>query len=229
MMIDGEWVKTGHALVLDASHDRNCHPWFVLAQEWHTKDEETIMRYDTEYIRPPQKVEVGDKEALGVLPGTSNRTPIAPLKHWGRKDDTQKSKKFFENFGENFSFDLERMGKKRGSAPQTPWRPDLCEIMMWHWDAKRNQEVCYNKAGIEYIVYNPATRQYAGPGLPSADEIGSIIEDALPSEDTGRGPVERFNRMNLESSGTSSGSGPSQSRGHGKGHDPRASGTSSAY
>ena len=120
MMIEGKWVKTGHALVLDASHGRNCHPWFVLAQEWHTTDEKTIMTYDTEYLRPPQRVRFNDEDALGVLPGSSNRTPIAPLIHWNRKDEPDTSEKFFEDFGENFSFDLGRMGHRKEEFSRTP-------------------------------------------------------------------------------------------------------------
>ena len=198
MYIRDKWVKTGHALVLDASHGRDKHPWFVLAREWETDDEELIMTYDSQYLQPPEEIGINDHKALGMLPipGSRNRTPIAPLIHI---DGVKKPGSFFEYFGPDFSFDLGIMGKDqpKGTYPRQPRGPDLCEIMNWHFDTAKNREVCFTKHGIEYISYDPDNKKYHGPGLPSEDEVGSIMGEALgaremaaTSGDTNLGPPE---------------------------------------
>lgn len=102
--------------------------------------------------------------------------------------------------------------------------------MNWHWDSSKNEEVCYTKAGIEYIAYIPGSRKYVGPGRPTSDEVGSIFEDSFSPKDTGECPIERWlSGLELESSGSSSDGGLSHFSGHGPRHDSRASGTSSAH
>ena len=216
MWIDDEWVKTGHSLVLDASHGRSVHPWFVLAEEWHTDDERLIAEHDSEFVRPPAHVDLNDTKALGVLPATHNRTTIAPLMHYGRKGG---QKMFFENFSETFSFDLKWQGKEKPKSTPVQCRgPDLCEIMNWHWDPENEEEVCFTKARIEYMRFNPRTRCYSGPGRPISEEIGNLVEQGNRDEPKGlpTRPVEN------------SSNGQSRGRGYGHGHGHLA-GPSSVY
>lgn len=215
MWIDGDWVKTGHALVIDASRGRKCHPWFVLAANWTTDDEDYFFEHNSQRVKLPKKVKWNDSKAFGVLPGNKNRTPIAKLKYCqGTKAGNEK---FVSHFGENFSFEFERMGKRSGDL-RSEWGPDLAEVMYWWWDQQKKEEVCYTYAGLPWIRYNPATREYDGPHR-ALQEIGNIIEDfAQPAKD--KVPLEsRMGNVNLGPSGPSS----SHGRGPGHGHGQKAS------
>lgn len=202
MMIDGNWVQTGHALVLDADHGIKCHPWFVLSNRWWTHEENWIHEHDTEFKVPAQKVLRDDEEALGVIPleGQRNRTPIARLTHYrGKREGPEK---FVTHFGEDFCFDFARMGQDR-EVVRSPWGPHLAEIMNWWWDPVREEEVCYTQDGREYLRYNPATRQYQEPELVPPDEVGNIIE-AQQESSTDEIPFEaQWNDMDFEVSGSS--------------------------
>ena len=175
MMIDDNWVKTGHALVLDADYGMKCHPWLVLSAKWLTDDECYVLEHETEFKKPAKKVLRDDSEALGVipLPGHRNRTPIARLTHYGGKEE--RPEKFVTHFGEDFCFDFASMGQEQEDVT-SPWGPDLVEIMNWWWDTVKEEEVCYTQAGAEYLRYNPATRRYQEPESVPRDEVGNIIE-----------------------------------------------------
>lgn len=174
MLIDGNWTKTGHALVLDADYGRNCHPWLVLSAEWETDDENYVLEHETEFVRPPKKVARDDAEALGVLPGHSNRTTIARFTHWAGRKENEGPEKFVTHFGEDFSFDLSGVGELQGEV-RSPWGPGLAQILNWWWDPIEKEEVCYTDAGIEYMRYNPLTREYRGCKKMPLDEVSNTV------------------------------------------------------
>ena len=180
MRICGRWVKTGHALIIDASYGRKCHPWIVLAAEWDTNDEEYMERHGTDVVKLPKKVKFNDPDPFGILPNSNNRTVIAPLKHCeGTKVGNEK---FASHFGLDFSFDLESMGT-RIEDHRSEWGPDLADIMSWWWDPEKKEEICYTSDGEPCIRYDPATRKYEGPGAATPDEVGNILDDVpTPAE-----------------------------------------------
>ena len=217
MRIHGEWVKTGHALVIDASYGRKCHPWFVLAAEFETNDEEHFLNHGTYTVEVPKKVKFSDSRAIGVLPESSNRTTIAKLEHC---DDTQgRHSKFVSHFGHDFKFRFKRMGRDV-TRVRSEWGPDRVHIMDWWWDSQKNEEVCFTPAGVPHIRYNPNTREYDGPKDGVLDEIGNIIGIA-------QARAEGFQPRDLPMPPGPSGSGSSRDRGldHGRayGHGQRES------
>lgn len=127
MMLNGEWVKTGHALVLDADHNRHCHPWFVLAAEWETEDECYLLKHDTQIVRPPKKIKRDDSTTHGVLPNHTNRTPIAKLVHANAAREG--SEKFVTHFGKDFNFEFDRMGKNPNDV-RSPWAQTLLRLCL---------------------------------------------------------------------------------------------------
>ena len=199
MMIDGDWIKTGHVLVLDADHKRQCHPWFVLVTEWKTDDENYILEFETEFIKPAKRVKYNDRNALGVLPGNLNRTPIARLTyHQGHIPEGEE--KFVTHFGEDFNFEFDRRMGKFATEHRSPWGPDLAEVMPWWWDHVKSEEVCFTQDGKECMRFNPATRAYDGHRKVLQGQIGNIVEDLI-------GPVSIHScleNVHLEPSGPSS-------------------------
>ena len=205
-----DWVKTGHVVVIDFDHNRKCHPWVVLANEWETDDYNWFVEHDTEYCVPAKKVKIDDEKALGVLPGTHNRTPIAKFMHMG--DD--KGGKFVRHFGPNFSFSFDRLGQTFDSKTKArlPHGPDLAEIMPWFQDPKTGEEVCFTGAGVEYLRYDPKTRLYDGPHKLVRDLVGNILEtipgSSAPGSSSGPRPIEAtFGEMSLGPPGSNTGKG----------------------
>ena len=207
MKIRGEWVKTGFVLVIDVSYGRKCHPWFVLAAEFETDDEGHFFNHGSYVVEVPKEVPINDSEAIGVLPGNSNRTTIAKLEHC---DDTRRrNEKFVSHFGENFRFKFKRMGQDFNRV-RSPRGPDRAHIMDWWWDPKEKVEVCFTPTGQPYIRYNPQTREYDGPKDGILDEMGNILGTVPP-------PVQESQSSDYKlrpgPSGSGSSRGPGQNRG----------------
>ncbi|KAG6991316.1 hypothetical protein G7Y79_00053g087990 [Physcia stellaris] len=156
----GGWAMTGHVLVLDADHGRNCHPWIVLAAKWDSDDEELQIGGGETIITAPQTVALNDSYTPGVLPGDHNRTTIARLDPLHPVSD---GRRLVDHFGPDFKFKADRFGAEPVSATRKPYGPSLVEIMVWYWDPVLKREVCYTKDGRRWYSYNKETRDY---GLP---------------------------------------------------------------
>lgn len=216
MKIRGEWVKTGHTLVIDASYGRKCHPWFVLAADFETYDEEYFFKHGSYTVEVPKTVSLHDHDAIGVLPGNSNRTTIAKLEHC---DDTRRrNEKFVSHFGENFKFQFKRMGQD-ASHVRLQRGPDRVHITDWWWDPKDEVEVCFTPIGRPYIRYNPKVRRYDGPKDDLLDEMGNILGIAPRAE----GFQSRGLTMPPGPSGSGSGRDRGQGYGPAYGHGQRES------
>ena len=173
---NGPWIKTGHALVIDASHHRKCHPWFVSARQLETDSEDDFQKYDTDIMEPATKVKKkNDRNALGVFPGNNNRTPIARLTHFGWAPEGEE--KFVSHFGVDFNFEFDRLVGIPDDEIRGEWGPDLVQILDWWWDPIKQEEVCYTHDEKECMRYNPSTREYNDPHALLEERVGIILED----------------------------------------------------
>lgn len=181
---DGGWTRTGHVLVIDADHGRNKQPWIMLASEW-PRDGDAPYDEDN-LIYAEKRVKRNDRYVRGILPGDNNRTPIARLTPYGKATNT--TEPTFEQFGANFEFDLERVGKA-GRAEHSEWGPGLPDVMTWWLDPENEEsgeEVCFNADGQVYMRFEPKTKQYSYPNAAIASfsvqtgEIGNQSPGPVP-------------------------------------------------
>lgn len=155
---NGSWSKTGHALVMDMDEGRNRHPWIVLASHWPSEFEDAEGNFTT-YAE--EKVLRDDFTQLGVLPGGSNRTPVAKL--WTDDQDSNPIP-MLKRFGPEFKFEVLRLdGPRSHSEDSKIYGPDLAYVMHWYWDPSKDEEVCFDKYGKEYMRYNPRIMEYVYP------------------------------------------------------------------
>lgn len=176
LMPHGEWVKTGHVLVLDADCGRNCHPWIVLASRWDSEDEAIQIAGGETIITAPEIVKPNDDKTPGVLPGDHNRTPIARL---DPLHPVSGGRKLVEYFGPEYKFVAERFGRESIATTRKPYGPSLVEIMEWYWDpVEQLEEVCYTKNGQRWYNYNKDTRKYRGPSFIPPEKVGNLLEPA---------------------------------------------------
>jgi len=159
---NGSWSRTGHVLVMDMGSDRDRHPWFVLASHYPSEYEQ----YDGGYTyHVEEKVIRDDTTQDGVFPGDKNRTPVCKIIPWGKSKDAAGS--VLNMFGEDFVFATKRMGGHIKAKKDTPWGPDLAHVTDRYWDPVKEEEVCYQRNGNEYLRYNPKTDKYRYPMLAS--------------------------------------------------------------
>ena len=164
---NGSWARTGHVLVMDMARDRDRHPWFVLASEWPSEEEQADGGF---VIRAPEKEFRDDKLVHGVFPGDKNRTPICKIQPWGKSKDG--TGPVLKRFGEDFEFAPVRLGgHRRGKASM--WGPELAHVMDWYWDDDEEEEVCYHPSGVEYMRYKPEIAKYRYPALEELPIEGS--------------------------------------------------------
>ncbi|MCJ1336730.1 hypothetical protein MMC09_002008 [Bachmanniomyces sp. S44760] len=153
------WERTGHALVMDMDEGRQRHPWIVLASSW--SDDREGCENETVYAQ--EEVQAGDPNVHGILPDTTQRTPVGRLLH-GR--DENRNKPLLLSFGRDFTFGIERLGGRKAgtsSARDTGKGPSLAKIMDWYDDAKKGQLVCYDSSGKEYMRYHKYRKEYRYP------------------------------------------------------------------
>ena len=149
----GPYTKTGHVLVMDMATDRDRHPWFILAFNWPSEDEQ----FDGSFIvHAPERVFHNDKYTDGVFPGDSNRTTIGKISPFGKSENG--TGPLLKRFSEDFEFTLLRDDAPR-QGEDVEWGPDLVYVMDWYWDPDMEEEVCY-KDGSEYLRYKPETDKY---------------------------------------------------------------------
>ena len=152
----GVWEKTGHVLVIDMGDKdvRHRHPWFVLASEWPTDGEETAE--GDFYYRAKEHVWRDASAEPGVFPGDKNRTTICRIDPMTRGDE----RPVIKQFGEDFLFNPAPIRGCSDSDTYSEYGASLAHVMDWYWDPKAEQEVCYTKQGLEYMRYDPLTKQY---------------------------------------------------------------------
>ncbi|KAL8763144.1 MAG: hypothetical protein Q9184_000989 [Pyrenodesmia sp. 2 TL-2023] len=159
---NGDWIKTGHVLVIDMDerHVRHRQPWLVLASQWPTDGEETPASEFTWYA--DETVDRGDKEQPGVFPGDRNRTPICRIRPL--RGEKPEEGPVLKQLGEHFDFEPVRYGGTR-HWKESQLGPGLAHVMDWYWDPKKDQEVCYSKDGVAYMRYKPFTKEYSYPSF----------------------------------------------------------------
>ena len=159
---EGAWRKTGHVLVMDmgekAARDRQ--PWFVLASEWPTDDQDEAPDR-TFTIKAGDRVARNDPTVPGVLPGESNRTPLGPVKPL---QGSNMNRPVLKQFGKDFVFEIVRLGGHRAHRASS-YGPALAKIREWYWDPKKKEEVCYTDGGLEYMRYKQETKVYSFPDI----------------------------------------------------------------
>ena len=158
----GAWRKTGHVLVMDMGEKsaRNRHPWFVLASEWPTDNQDEAP--DRSFtIKAGDMVTRNDSTAPGVLPGEKNRTPLGPVKPLRGPN---MSRPVLKQFGEKFVVEIVRLGGHRAQRASA-YGPALAKIRDWYWDPKKKEEVCYTDGGLEYMRYEQETKVYSFPDI----------------------------------------------------------------
>ena len=196
----GTWEKTGHVLVMDMGDKRarHRHPWMILASKWPTDGEETAE--GEFYYRAKEHVLRDASNEPGVFPGDNNRTPICRIEPL--VDD---QRPVILQLGPNFHFNPVRYGNKYHIHSKIKFGPSLVHVMEWYWDSPAKQQVCYTKAGLEYMRYDPKTMEYTYPDLSKMVFIG---ENGMFGTVTGRltgfvplaqrtGPVQGMANLSL--------------------------------
>ena len=192
----GAWRKTGHVLVIDMGEKsaRDRQPWFVLASEWPTDDQDEAPDR-TFTIKAGDKVASGDPAVPGILPGEYNRTPLGlvkPLK------GPNMSRPVLKQFGKNFVFEIVRLGGHRAHKASR-YGPALVKIREWYWDPKNNEEVCYTDGGLEYMRYKQEIKVYSFPDIFKMNFDGEQglfgeLEDK-PTLEVTTGPISLSQRL----------------------------------
>ena len=164
----GAWEKTGHVLVIDMGDRRVRHrnPWFVLASEWPTDGEET--EEGDCYYHAKENVWRDASAEPGVFPGEKNRTPIYRIDPMTLDDE----RPVIKRFGKDFLFKPVRAGSCRDSDLNSEYGPSLAHVMDWYWDPEAERQVCYTKQGLEYMRYDPLTKEYSYPDLSKTSPEG---------------------------------------------------------
>ena len=156
----GGWEKTGHILVMDMDDKsiRDRQPWMILASEWPTDGDETLEGTFSWHAK--ETVWRDDNTEAGVFLGDDNRTPICSIRPIGPSENIKGP--ILKQFGEAFQFEPICKAGHRSTKPSR-YGPALAHVMDWYWDPDAKQEVCYTRGGLEYMRYDPQTKQYSFP------------------------------------------------------------------
>ena len=159
------WERTGHALVMDMDEGRDRHPWIVLAEYWPDDPIEDEERF----IHADQEVDDENPDTPGILPGNTYRTPLARLQHYGESKTMNKNVPVLLSLGPEYEFHAERTGGQRAKGKGKGKEQDqpLAKIMDWYDDKERDELVCYDRRGKEYMRYNKKSKRYRYPPIVS--------------------------------------------------------------
>ncbi|KAI4141916.1 MAG: hypothetical protein L6R39_005134 [Caloplaca ligustica] len=167
----GQWRMTGHVLVMDMDDRavRHRQPWLVLASEWPKHADDILDDEYSDYA--DEMVMRDDDDQPGVFPGDKNRTPICSIQQHLPKGAPRSHAPILKQLGRNFNFCPVRYGGPRPVRVKE-LGPGLARVMDWYWDPAKKQEVCFTEQGLEYMRYDPATKEYSFPQYSNLSFVG---------------------------------------------------------